>query len=145
MTEKDRLQEEVKKLRKRITQLERRLAKGEKTKSVLMARVERSIDSAGDPDSMFENNALRTEREQAAAEKKKLEAQLQQAQKMEAVGTLAGGIAHEFNNILSTIIGYTELVMEDVPEEGTVQANLQEVFKAAVRARGLVQGITEAP
>ena len=47
---------------------------------------------------------------------KKLEAQLQQAQKMESIGNLAGGIAHEFNNMLAIIMGNNELVMEEVPQ-----------------------------
>ena len=79
-----------------------------------------------------------TKRKQAEEEHRKLEVQLEQAQRMEAIGTLAGGIAHDFNNILSAIIGYTELVREDVPEGSNVHANLQEVFKAAIRAKDLV-------
>jgi PAS domain S-box-containing protein len=74
-------------------------------------------------------------------ETKRLEAQLQQAQKMEAVGTLAGGIAHDFNNILAAIIGYTELAMIDVPEESHSKQNLKEVLKASHRARDLVKQI----
>ena len=72
---------------------------------------------------------------------KKLEAQLQQAQKMEAIGTMAGGIAHDFNNILSSVIGYTELTL-DSEKKGTFQyKNLQEVLSAGNRARDLVKQI----
>jgi len=72
---------------------------------------------------------------------KKLETQLQQAQKMEAIGTLAGGIAHDFNNILSSVIGYTELVLDN-EERGTFQyKNLQEVISAGNRAKDLVKQI----
>ena len=77
----------------------------------------------------------------AEEEKKKLEVQLQQAQKMQAIGTLAGGIAHDFNNILFPIIGYTEMAIDGVPEEGVTRSNLREVLKAANRAKGLVQQI----
>ena len=70
-----------------------------------------------------------------------LAAQLRQAQKMEAIGTLAGGIAHDFNNILTAILGYNELAMQDVPEDGTAARSLQQVRKAADRAADMVQQI----
>jgi DNA-binding response OmpR family regulator len=74
-------------------------------------------------------------------EKAKLKRQLRQAQKMEAIGTLASGIAHEFNNILFPIIGYTEMCMYDVPENSKTQNNLAAVLKAADRAKELIQQI----
>ncbi len=70
-----------------------------------------------------------------------MEAQLQQAQKMQAIGTLAGGIAHDFNNILAVIIGYTELAIGAMPREGLIRSNLDEVLKAGLRAKDLVQQI----
>jgi signal transduction histidine kinase/ActR/RegA family two-component response regulator len=78
------------------------------------------------------------ERTQALAES---ERQMQQVLKLQAIGTLAGGIAHDFNNILFPIIGYTELSMDDVPEDSPLRRNLEEVLKAANRARELVQQI----
>ena len=77
----------------------------------------------------------------AEREKRELEAQLQQAQKMEAIGTLAGGITHDFNNILAAIIGYTELAMLDIPEGGKAKQSLKEVQKAGNRAKDLVNQI----
>ena len=71
----------------------------------------------------------------------KLEIQLRQAQKMEAIGSLAGGIAHDFNNVLYAIIGYTELSMDAVPEGSKARRNLQEVLKAADRAKDMAQQI----
>lgn len=71
----------------------------------------------------------------------RIQAQLQQAQKMEAIGTLAGGIAHDFNNILSAVIGYTEIVLGDVAESTSQHQNLQEVLRAGNRARDLVNQI----
>jgi PAS domain S-box-containing protein len=82
-----------------------------------------------------------TERKQAEEEKKKLEAQLQQAQKMEAIGTLAGGIAHDFNNILYAAIGYADLALDDAPKGTSLQSHLQEVVKAGSRAKDLVKQI----
>jgi PAS domain S-box-containing protein len=71
----------------------------------------------------------------------RIQAQLQQAQKMEAIGTLAGGIAHDFNNILSAVIGYTEIVLADVDDDSSEYTNLKEVLKAGNRARDLVNQI----
>lgn len=72
---------------------------------------------------------------------KKIEARLQQAQKMEAIGTLAGGIAHDFNNILFPIIGYTELLLEDFPQENDHHDYLNRVLIGAKRAGELVKQI----
>jgi PAS domain S-box-containing protein len=74
-------------------------------------------------------------------EKKVIEAQLLQARKMGSIGTLAGGIAHDFNNILSGIMGYTELALDCVERESLLYKNLQEVFRAGMRARDLVRQI----
>ncbi len=72
-------------------------------------------------------------------ESKKLEQQLSQAQKMESVGKLAGGIAHEFNNILSIIIGNNELVMEELPEWSLARESTEEIRIAGMRARDVVK------
>jgi PAS domain S-box-containing protein len=72
---------------------------------------------------------------------KKMEAQLQTAQKMEAIGTLAGGIAHDFNNILFGVIGYTEIALSEIEKDTTLYENLQEVLLAGERAKDLVKQI----
>ena len=74
-------------------------------------------------------------------ERKRLETELRQAQTMHAIGTLAGGIAHEFNNILMAILGYTNLVLNDVPHGSTTWSNAKQVLIAGERARDLVQQI----
>jgi signal transduction histidine kinase/ActR/RegA family two-component response regulator len=69
------------------------------------------------------------------------ERQLQQVLKIQAIGTLAGGIAHDFNNILFPIVGYTELTMDEVRKDSIAYTNLEEILKAANRAKELVQQI----
>ncbi|MFZ2634486.1 MAG: PAS domain S-box protein [Desulfosalsimonadaceae bacterium] len=79
-----------------------------------------------------------TERKLAEEQKAKLEAQLQHAQKMEAIGTLAGGIAHDFNNILQGINGYTQLLLLKKPEEDPDCQKLIQIQQAADRAARLI-------
>jgi PAS domain S-box-containing protein len=73
------------------------------------------------------------------SERKLLEQQLRQAQKMEAVGRLAGGVAHDFNNVLTAIFGYTELVLEELPAQSSARPDLEEIRKAAQRASALTR------
>ncbi len=80
-----------------------------------------------------------TEQKQRERERETLQIRLHHAQKMEAVGTLTGGIAHEFNNLLFPIIGYTEMVMEELPESSLMHKHLREVIIAAKRARDSVR------
>ena len=82
-----------------------------------------------------------SELKQAQAEKERLEAQLNQAQKMEALGTLAGGIAHDFNNILASIIGHSELALDELPADSTAAGKIRRVVKAGGRAKDLVTQI----
>ena len=73
-------------------------------------------------------------------ERKKLEQQLLQAQKMEAVGRLAGGVAHDFNNQLSVIMGYSEMALDEAAKSGNIRHDyLQEIFKAAQHSADLTR------
>ncbi len=74
-------------------------------------------------------------------EQKNLASQLQQAQKMEAIRTLAGGIAHDFNNILGAIMGFAELAEMEIPDEGRLKNYLKQVLKSTNRAKHLVRQI----
>ncbi|MBF0529609.1 MAG: PAS domain S-box protein [Deltaproteobacteria bacterium] len=80
-----------------------------------------------------------TDRKQAEEEKEKLQAKLQQAQKMEAVGILAGGIAHEFNNLLQSINGHTELLLMDKLENDPDGPSLKAIKKSGTWAALLVK------
>lgn len=72
-------------------------------------------------------------------DRKQLEAQLRQAQKMEAVGRLAGGIAHDFNNLLMVIQGYTELLLGKLGGEHPLRRNAEQIHDASQRAAGLTR------
>jgi len=80
-----------------------------------------------------------TERKRAEEEREKLQVQLAQAQKMESVGRLAGGVAHDFNNMLGVIIGHTELALEQVEQAQPLHVSLVEIRKAAQRSAELTR------
>ncbi|MFO7912748.1 MAG: PAS domain S-box protein, partial [Desulfotignum sp.] len=80
-----------------------------------------------------------TERKQAEAEKEKLQTQLFQAQKMESVGRLAGGVAHDFNNMLGVILGHTELALLQADEHHELHGDLKEIQKAAKRSADITK------
>ena len=90
---------------------------------------------------LMENCWDQIRRRRYEQEKQTLEKQLQQAQKMEAIGTLAGGIAHDFNNILYPLMGFTELLKEDVPQDSPLHSHIDEILQASMRARDLVKQI----
>ena len=84
---------------------------------------------------------VESKRRRSEEDREKLQAQLNQAQRMEAIGTLAGGIAHDFNNILSALIGYTELLKINLPSNSNEIDNADQILKAGNRAKELVQQI----
>jgi len=82
-----------------------------------------------------------TGRKKAEEEKIRLETQLQQAQKIESIGTLAGGIAHDFNNILFPVLGHTEMLLHDIPDDNPIHKDLKKIYAGANRAKELVKQI----
>lgn len=80
-----------------------------------------------------------TESRQVEEEKEKLQEQLIQAQKMESIGRLAGGVAHDFNNMLSVILGNTEIIMEDTDPSNPLISNMKEIHNAAERSTNLTR------
>ena len=81
----------------------------------------------------------RLQREVAEAARRKLQNQFLQAQKMESVGRLAGGVAHDFNNMLSVILGYTQLAMADLDRTDPMYGKLEEVLNAGNRSVDIVR------
>lgn len=82
-----------------------------------------------------------TANRQALQKQQELEAQLRQAQKLEALGALAGGITHDFNNILTSIYGYSQLALMELPDDSNVKSYIRDMYDAARRARELVKQI----
>jgi signal transduction histidine kinase len=82
-----------------------------------------------------------TDRKQAEEEKAKLEGRLQQAQKMESIGSLAGGIAHDLNNILFPISGLSEMLLDDIPRGSPAHKSVEQIHKSAKRGSDLVKQI----
>jgi len=80
-----------------------------------------------------------TDRKSAESEKENLQKQLLQTQKLEAIGVLAGGVAHDFNNILGAIIGYAEISLEDLPADSATCRNIEKILDAAQRSSRLTR------
>jgi len=80
-----------------------------------------------------------TESKTAQAEQERLHEQLRQAAKMESIGRLAGGVAHDFNNMLAVILGHTEFALERVAENDPLQADLLEIRTAAEHSASITQ------
>ena len=80
-------------------------------------------------------------REAAELERRKAEIHLRHMHRLQSIGTLAGGVAHEFNNVLLPLLLYTDLALEDLPEDSSVRPNLERVMKLANRAKGLSEQI----
>ncbi|MGV8039257.1 MAG: PAS domain-containing protein [Thermoanaerobaculaceae bacterium] len=93
----------------------------------------------GDVTSVIEAARDITGRKQDEDERAKLQAQLAQAQKMESVGRLAGGVAHDFNNMLTVILGQTELALDRVGPGQPLSHELQSIRRAAERSAGLTR------
>ncbi len=80
-----------------------------------------------------------TERKRVEGEQKILQARLQRAEKMEALGTLAGGVAHDLNNVLGVLVGYSELLLQNLPQENPLRKHAMQILKGGERAAAIIQ------
>jgi PAS domain S-box-containing protein len=74
-------------------------------------------------------------------ERKKMEAQLLQAQKMEAIGQLAGGVAHDLNNVLGVLSGYSELLRDEIPEGQLARSHIEKILQSTEKAAAIIQDL----
>ncbi|MCJ7617786.1 MAG: response regulator [Desulfobacterales bacterium] len=104
-------------------------------------RAERDLQVAYDQSIIYAQELKEQveERKRTEEEKNKVEAQLIQAQKMEAVGRLAGGVAHDFNNLMAVVIGHSDLMLMHLSKENPLCNNVEEIKKAGNRAASLTQ------
>lgn len=113
--------------------------RGKKGKVIIVEVREAPIVKNGKTVSMVGSLTDITERKKAEKEKAILQSQLIQVQKMKSIGTLAGGIAHEFNNILGIILGNAEIAMDDIPRGNPAQESLSEILTATLRGKDVVK------
>ena len=107
----------------------------------LRSRAKLFRDEKGAPARMTGSLQDVTRRRQAEDELKRMERQLRHAQRLEAVGTLAGGVAHDFNNILGAILGYGEMALRDAPPGSRLRRDVESILTAGERGRALVERI----
>ena len=82
-----------------------------------------------------------SERQKAERQRQELEEQLQRSQKMKAIGTLAGGVAHDLNNILSGIVSYPDLLLMDLPQDSLLRKPIETIRESGNKAAAIVQDL----
>ena len=82
-----------------------------------------------------------TSRKQAEEEKRDLQERLNRAEKMEALGTLAGGVAHDLNNVLGIVVGYSEMILDEVDETSSLKRPLVNIFNSGQKAAAIVDDL----
>ncbi len=124
---------------KRPYSIEHKLLMDDGRIKYVQERCKTDYDSAGNPVKSIGTVQDITENKKVEAENKQLQEKIQQAQKMESVGRLAGGVAHDFNNMLCVIIGHLDLIMEDMNASDPLFSSLEEIQNAAQRSSDLTR------
>ncbi|MBD3179614.1 MAG: PAS domain S-box protein [Candidatus Latescibacteria bacterium] len=106
-------------------------------RSILDSRTHLIRDSSGEPIAMIGIATDITARVRGEEVREELRERLAQSQKMESVGRLAGGVAHDYNNMLSVILGYTEMALGRISSEEALHSDLTEIHRAASRSRDI--------
>ncbi len=96
-------------------------------------------DAEGEPVHFVSQIEDISERKRAEQDRERLETELRHAQKLEAIGLLAGGVAHDFNNILTAVTGYSELLLDQLPVDGEPHAHAEEIRRSAAQAGSLTR------
>jgi len=122
-------------------QLEARLRRRDGQHRWFLVRINPMVDEEGRLTRWYTAATDIHDRKQAEDERARFGQRLRQAEKMEALGRLAGGIANDFNNVLSGIVAYGEMVLEQAPASSGLQGHAQNVLDAANRGRALVEQI----
>jgi PAS domain S-box-containing protein len=124
-----------------LVDLEHRIIRRDGEVRYILARTRGFRDAEGHITRCYGANQDITERKQAEKEKAILESQLRQAQKMEAIGTLSAGIAHDFKNILMAVEGFANLAIEQIQDDSRVKRYLDRICRAVERGKDLVRQI----
>jgi two-component system cell cycle sensor histidine kinase/response regulator CckA len=98
-------------------------------------------NAQGEPTAVVMSSRDISDRKQAEQEKRHLQERLHRAEKMEALGTLAGGVAHDLNNVLGVILGYAELLLNEVDKSSPLQSDLAIIMKSSEKAAAIVQDL----
>ncbi|MFP4547039.1 MAG: ATP-binding protein [Fidelibacterota bacterium] len=131
----------VKKTHKPVYNLKHAIRRGSGEKVVLSVSATPKFDSRGKFDGMISIIRDITRDYENEKERIRLGKMVNRSQKLETIGTLAGGIAHDFNNILTPILGYADMVLNAGLDSEFARDNIEEIYKASVRAKDLVAQI----
>jgi PAS domain S-box-containing protein len=126
---------------KLIESLEVESIRKDGTKMIYDTSVSLIRDNEGKPIGFRAISRDITDRKQAEEEKRKMEERLQRSEKMEALGTLAGGVAHDLNNVLGVIVGYSELLLNEVDSLSPIRPRLTKIMNGSEKAAAIVQDL----